>query len=171
VPRFPATAAKADANWSALPDAWQSAYSRRRSQRGRGRALATVLVLACVIGIAGIAYAVSHRHDGAPPAATGSVPPASQAGPAYVVQEYFWAINHHRYALAWQLRGEDGPFAKFKAGFAGTFHDAVRIDSVTGDVVTAQLKATQLNGTVKFFRGTYTVVNGVISASDIVQVS
>jgi serine/threonine protein kinase len=167
-PRSPV--GKADATWSALPDAWQSAYSRRRSQRGRGRVLAAVLVVVCVIGVAGIAYALSHRHNGTPPAASTPVPPAGQAKPAFVVREYFWAINHHRYELAWQLRGRDGQFATFKAGFAGTLYDAVKIYSVTGDDVKAQLRATQRDGTVKIFRGTYTVVNGVISASDIVQV-
>jgi len=169
-PRFPAQAAKADANWSALPDAWQSAYRRRRSQRGRGRVFAAVLVVLCVIGVAGIAYALSHRHNGAPPAATNSVPPA-QAKPAHVVREYFWAINHGRFLLAYDLSNRSESFAAFKAGFAGTAFDAVTIKGVAGDVVTAKLIARQTNGTDKVYEGTYTVLNGAISSSDIQQLN
>jgi serine/threonine protein kinase len=170
-PRFPAPAAKADASWSALPDTRQSAYSRRRSQRGHGRALATVLVLACVIGIAGIGYALSHHHNGAPPAAASQVPPVGQARPAYVVREYFWAINHRRYQLAYELSNQSESFATFRAGFVGTAYDAVTIKHVSGDVVTAKLIATQIDGTDKVYEGTYTVINGAISSSDIQQLN
>jgi serine/threonine protein kinase len=167
--RFPA--AKADATWSALPDTRTPAYSRRHSQRGRGLALATVLVLACLIGAAGIAYALSHRHNGAPPAASAHVPPARRAKPAFVVREYFSAINHHRYLLAYQLSNRSESFATFKAGFAGTAFDAVTIKRVAGDVVTAKLIATQADGTDKIYEGTYTVINGAISSSDIQQLN
>jgi len=166
-PRSPV--AKADATWSALPDTRLPTYSRRPSRRGRGLALATFLVLACLIGAAGIAYALSHHHNGAPPAATNSVPPA-QAKPAHVVREYFWAINHRRYLRAYQLSNRSESFATFKAGFVGTAYDAVTIKHVAGDMVTAKLVATQLDGTDKIYEGTYTVINGAISASDIVQV-
>jgi serine/threonine protein kinase len=163
-------AANAAGSWSALPDTRPSAYRRRHRQRGRGLAFAMVLALLCLVGVGGIAYALTHHHNGAPPPAGTSAPLTAQAKPAYVVREYFWAINHHRYKLAWQLRGRDGQFATFKAGFADTLYDAVTIYSVSGDQVRAQLRATQLDGTVKIFRGTYTVVNGVISASDILPV-
>jgi serine/threonine protein kinase len=172
-PRPPAASADGDADgdstWSAVHDTRPAANLRRRSQRSRGLALAIVLALACLAGAAGIAYALSHRHHGAPPAAASSVSPALTK-PARVVREYFWAINRHRYVLAWQLRGQEGQFAKFKAGFADTRYDAVTIDSVIGNVVTAELKATQLDGTVKTFKGTYTVVNGVISATNVLLV-
>jgi serine/threonine-protein kinase len=167
-PRSPA--AKADATWSALPDTRLSAYSRRRSQRGRGLAIAIALVLACLIGAAGIAYALSHRHNGTPPAATNPVPPA-QAKPAHVVREYFWAINRHRYQLAYDLSSRNESFAAFKAGFAGTAYDAVTIKHVTGDVVTAKLIATQTDDTDKVYEGTYTVINGAITSSNIRQLS
>ena len=146
---------------------------RRRKHRGRGLAFAAVLVLAGLVGVAGIAYALSHRpHAGPPPAATASRPPAAQATPARVVREYFTAINRHRYLLAYRLRDETGEsFADFRAGFAGTAQDIVTIDSVSGDVVTAQLRALQTDGTVKTFQGTYTVANGVISSTDVHQVS
>jgi DNA-binding HxlR family transcriptional regulator len=47
----------------------------------------------------------------------------------------------------------------------------VTIENVSGDVVTAQLRALQTDGTVKKFQGTYTVINGKISSSNVGQVS
>jgi serine/threonine protein kinase len=167
-PRSAAT--DAHGAWSALPDARPSGYRRRRSHRGRGLAFAVVLGLACLAGVAGISYALSHRDHGAPPAATNSVPPA-QAQPAHVVREYFWAINNHRYLLAYELSNRSETFATFREGFAGTRLDVVRIDSVTGDEVTAHLVAWQTDGTKKVFQGTYTVINGAIRSSDIQQVN
>jgi hypothetical protein len=154
--------------WSAQPDTRPSAVGRRRRHRSRGLAFAVIVVLACLAGAAGISYALSHRHHGAlPPAAGTSVPPAGQPHPALVVREYFWAINHQHYQLAYRLRNENESLANFVAGFSDTRHDAVRIVSVSGDVVTVELDALQTNGTVKVFEGTYTVVNGVISESNI----
>jgi len=169
-PRQPA--AYEPGTWSALPETRASAHVRRRSHRGSGLAFALVLALGCLIGVVGIAYALSHHHhDGPPPAATSSGPPVTQAKPARVVREYFWAINNHRWLVAYQLHGKSGSYKDFVAGFAGTERDIVRIISVSGDVVTAQLRAVQDDGTVKTYQGTYTIVNGVISSSDIRQVS
>jgi serine/threonine protein kinase len=166
-PRSPA--AKADATWSALPDTRGSAYSRRRRQRGRGLALAMVLALACLVGAGGIAYALIHRHNAAPPAAASSLPPAlTKQG--RVVREYFWAINQHRYPLAYKLHDTSETYKSFVLGFAGTKKDAVKIQSVKGNVVTATLVAKQTDGTEKIFHGTYTVVNGVIAKADVHQV-
>jgi hypothetical protein len=47
----------------------------------------------------------------------------------------------------------------------------VTILSTSGNVVTARLAATQTNGTVKTYQGTYTVTNGVISSTDVQRVS
>jgi hypothetical protein len=129
-----------------------------------------VLALACVVGAVGISYALSHRHHGAlPPASTRSVPPPlTKQG--RVVRAYFAAINDHRYLLAYRLGGHSGSLKGLKAfvvGLADTKHDTVTIDSVSGDVVTAQLRALQTDGTVKKFQGTYTVTNGVISSSNV----
>jgi len=98
------------------------------------------------------------------------VPATGSQDPVLTVREYFTAINHHRYLVAWRLTGESETFASFKAGFAGTLHDSVTIQSVAGNVVTARLAAAQTNGTVKTYQGTYTVTNGVISATDVQQV-
>jgi hypothetical protein len=43
----------------------------------------------------------------------------------------------------------------------------VTIEATSGNVVTARLLADQSDGTVKTFRGTYTVTNGIISASKV----
>jgi len=158
------------APWSALPDTRPAAHIRQRSHSGRSLALAVVLVLACLVGVAGVSYALAHRHHGAPRAATSSMHPA-QTEQGRVVRAYFAAINQHRYLLAYRLHDKSGSFKKFVLGLADTAHDIVTINSVNGEVVAAQLRAVQSDGTVKNFQGTYTVINGVISSSDIHEVS
>ena len=81
------------------------------------------------------------------------------------MRSYYAAINHHRYARAWRLGGRNTgeTYHAYISGFAGTAHDTVTIQSVSGDVVTGQLAAQQTDGTVKTYRGSYTVVGGVIT--------
>ena len=88
------------------------------------------------------------------------------------MRSYYAAINHHRYARAWRLGGRNTgqTYRAFVSGFAGTAHDTVTIQSVSGDVVTAQLVAQQTNGTVKTYRGSYTVEGGVITQFSVQQV-
>ena len=45
------------------------------------------------------------------------------------------------------------------------------IQSVSGDVVTAQLDAEQTDGTVQAYQGSYTVEGGVITEFNVHQVS
>jgi hypothetical protein len=89
------------------------------------------------------------------------------------VRAYYAAINHHRYARAWRLGGRNTgqTYHAFVSGFAGTAHDTVTIQSVSGDVVTAQLAAQQTDGTVKTYRGSYTVAGGVITQFNVQQLS
>jgi hypothetical protein len=47
----------------------------------------------------------------------------------------------------------------------------VRVLSVSGNVVTADLTALQTSGLAKHYRGTYTVSGGMIISSNILQVS
>jgi serine/threonine protein kinase len=139
----------------------------RRSNRGRNLTLAVVAVLV-LGGLAGIGYRLAHDHDAAPPpASTGQTGSSVAPRPGLVVHEYFYDINHHHFQAAWKLTEENGQFAAFRAGYAGTRHDFVRITGVKGNVVTASLKALQADGTVKVYQGTYTVTNGVISSSDV----
>ncbi len=157
----------------AQPDTRPSRPGRRRSHRGRDLVLAVIIAVLCLGGIAGIVYALSHRHHGGLPPPAASSPPVSSAGqanPQRVVREYFAAINTQRYPMAYRLSNRSESYADFVAGFAGTARDTVTIVSVSGDVVTARLRARQDDGTVKTYEGTYTVINGAISSSDIHQV-
>ena len=125
-------------------------------------------------GAAGIAYKLSHRHLGAPPhhpTVTKTVFAAGGLTPDQTVREYFAAINHRRYLEAWRLSGETEPYAKFRAGYAGTLRDDVTIVAVNGNIVTARLSALQASGTVKTYKGTYTITNGIISSTNVVQTS
>ena len=155
------------------PGPGHAGSGRRGQHRARNVVLGMLIAIVGLCGIAGIVYKLSHRTDRTlpPAAASKTVTPGVSAHPALTVREYFAAINHKRYLDAWRLSGETEPYATFRAGYAGTMHDTVTILSVNGNVVTARLVATQTNGTVKTFQGTYTVTNGVISGSDVHQVS
>jgi hypothetical protein len=87
------------------------------------------------------------------------------------VHQYFFDINHRHYLAAWNLTEKNGQFPTFRDGFAGTRHDVLKVIGVTGNVVTATLRAVQNDGTVKVFQGTYTVTNGLISSSNVRLVS
>ena len=87
--------------------------------------------------------------------------------------QYIAAINNHHYARAWDLGGRNSSasYAAFVQGFGTTAKDTLIILSVRGDVVTVELVAQQTDGTVKTYRGTYTVDGGIITNSDIGQIS
>jgi hypothetical protein len=136
--------------------------------------LVSVLVL---IAIVGIALALL-RHKPSPGLGAPTSPPTSHpatsappavAAPATTVQAYFAAINAHDYARAWALGGKNtgSSYSAFVNGFNGTAKDNVTVVSVAGDVVTVKLAATQTDGSVKYYQGTYTVTNGVITQSHI----
>jgi hypothetical protein len=182
--------------WSGQPD---PGYRDDRGGRGRRRSrgaftaglVAVLLVL--FIAAAGVTYVVLHKTHGTGSAAGSgaaagssapSVPASSSTVPAppsppppgvltATVRAYYAAINHHRYARAWRLGGRNTgqTYHAFVSGFAGTAHDTVTIQSVSGDVVTAQLAAQQTDGTVKTYRGSYTVAGGVITQFNVQQLS
>ena len=149
----------------------QGAGSRRR---GSGLAItAAIVVLLC---LAGLGYKLLHHHASPvaqPPARQTAPAAAATVTPAMTVQDYFRAINHHRYGRAWLLGGRHTgmSLAAFVSGFRGTAHDAVKIVSTSGDIVTARLAATQTDGSVQTYEGTYTVMNGQIVRPDIHRVS
>ena len=151
------------------------------------------------VAAAGVTYLVLHKTRGTDSAA-GSGGPAGSSAPsvpassaptapasslpappsppppgvlAATVRAYYAAINHHHYARAWRLGGRNTgeTYHAYISGFAGTAHDAVTIQSVSGDVVTGQLDAQQTNGTVKTYQGSYTVEGGVITRFNVRQVS
>jgi eukaryotic-like serine/threonine-protein kinase len=85
------------------------------------------------------------------------------------VRAYIAAINSKDYARAWDLGGRNtgGSYQDFVNGYSTTARDTATILSVSGDVVTARLRAVQTDGTVKIYQGTYTVAAGVITRSDV----
>ena len=154
------------------PGPGQAGRGRPSRHRGRNVALALLIIVVGVGGVAGIAYKLSHRNERSlPPVTVYRTVPAVKQDPARTVRDYFAAINDHRYLAAWRLAGASESYATFRTGFVGTAHDTVTILSTSGDVVTARLAATQTNGTVKTYQGTYTVTNGVISATNVQRVS
>jgi Protein kinase domain len=155
---------------------------RQRPRRGGRRVAAAVLGVAVVAGLSFAGYKLLDRP------ATGSLPPvyvtktvppspgvaAAALTPQATVRAYFAAINARKYHRAWQLntvvhRNQD--YQQFVKGLSGTTHDDVQIQSTAGNVVTAQLIATQADGNVKTFQGTYTVTDGIISGTSVQQVS
>jgi Protein kinase domain len=145
--------------------------------RRRGRMLAGIVGVVVAGGLAFAGYKLLHKTSPAgisSPAATSIPAPAAGGGgsPAATVRAYFAAINAGNYQQAWQLVGKRGPsYQAFANGFAGTSHDTVTILSTSGDVVDARLRAAQTNGAVKVYQGTYTVAGGVITSSNVQQVS
>jgi len=156
--------------------------ARPRPRRIGRRIAAAVLGLAVVAALAFAGYKVltqpKQTSSLPPPKVTKTVtspPPVTTAlSPGGTVQAYFAAINAKDYQRAWQLNTvvhHKQNFQQFQQGYAGTAEDTVRIESTNGAVVTAQLIATQTNKTVKTFEGTYTVTDGVITATSVHQVS
>lgn len=109
----------------------------------------------------------------APPTAPPTGPPPPSGGPAATVRAYYAAITAQDYAQAWQLGGQylGASYADYVAGFSGTATDTVTISSVAGDVVSARLVATQTDGTVKTYQGSYTVTGDVITQFSVHRVS
>jgi hypothetical protein len=139
-----------------------------RGRRGR-KVLASIVVIAGLAGLGGIGYALLHRAQ--PTASTPMVGNTSRLhgpGPAATVRAYFRAINQHRYQDAWMLTPHKGSFPAFSKGYAGTADDKLTNFSVTGNVVSLTLQAFQTDGSVKLYKGSYTVVNGVITAAKVV---
>ncbi|WP_033400043.1 hypothetical protein [Actinokineospora enzanensis] len=98
--------------------------------------------------------------------ATTSVAPVTLGDPGSVVNAYFDAINAHDYQRAWDLGGKNTgkSYTDFAAGFAGTDHDEISIETVQGGTVTLGLTAYQTDGSHRTFHGTYTVTGGTITS-------
>jgi hypothetical protein len=94
-----------------------------------------------------------------------------------VVSQFYQDITDHNYAAAWALGGDNisngVSYATWVAGYAGTTASIAlgTVSDFGADQVQAALIATQLDGSVKTYQGTYTVQNGVIVAADIIQTS
>ncbi|MFE5633718.1 excalibur calcium-binding domain-containing protein [Streptomyces sp. NPDC056543] len=109
----------------------------------------------------------------AAPVSPRSTPPSTVADASSVVREYFAAINAQDFRRAWDLGGKNfaDSYTAFVDGFATTAHDAVRILRVNGDTVSIRLEATQTDGSLRVFEGTFTVRGGTIAAADVREVT
>ncbi|MFI1703151.1 hypothetical protein [Streptomyces griseoruber] len=88
-------------------------------------------------------------------------------GPDATVLAYYDAINAHDFETAWELGGKnlgDGGYQAFVLGYQDTARAEPTVESVDGDTVTVSLVAEGTDGTQKSYRGTYTVVDGVITS-------
>jgi serine/threonine protein kinase len=167
----PAPQSPAQGHWPPPPPSTQRL---RRGATARRRRRAWPLVAACLLLLAAVGVGLALAHARQPPARPGSglghtTKPA--AAPAGTVRAYFAAINAHDYAKAWELGGKNtgSSYSAFVSGFDGTARDKVTVVSVAGDVVTVDLAATQTDGSVLSYQGTYTVTGGVITQSHIQQ--
>lgn len=119
----------------------------------------------------------------APTAASTAAPtPAPSAGsptgiqavtPWAVVSEYYGDIDSGDYVDAYALLSSGSvtgqTYQQFVSGFACTSYENLQDLGTTGDTVTISLSATQCDGSVKHYQGTYTVQNGLITAANIHQ--
>lgn len=89
-----------------------------------------------------------------------------------VVEEYFAAINSRDYRTAWDLGGFNfvSDYSTFAADYAGTAYDTLTITGTQGGTVSIHLEATQSDGSVKIYEGTYTASNGLLTGADIQQI-
>jgi hypothetical protein len=114
---------------------------------------------------------VTAQPSPAPPAPEGGLTNAEA-----VVTQFYQDISDGSYAAAWALGGDNISggviYANWVAGYSTTASITLGSYSQFGSsTVYASLTATQTDGTVKTYSGTYTVSDGVIVAAHIVQTS
>ena len=152
----------------------------RRRSGPRVAATVACIVLIVIAGVAIVILRGHHTTSTSPPvtptgpaSAGKTTTAAGPLGPAATVRAYFAAIDDHAYGRAWSLGGKNtgSSYSAFVAGFDQTQSDNVTIVSVAGHVVTVKLAATQTDGSVTYYQGTYTVTQGVITQSHIESAS
>ena len=91
--------------------------------------------------------------------------------------QFYQDISNGYYAAAWALGGDNlAGGASYDTWVAG-YHDTTSSIAVVtssnwnSDTAYAEIDATQIDGTVKTYSGTYTVQNGVIVSANITQTS
>lgn len=112
-----------------------------------------------------------------PPAQSGPAPTqASGPGlsdPVAVVTQFYADITARNYGAAWALGGDNiagTSYANWVAGYGTTAAIAVTAAEDFGsDQATVSISATQTDGSVRNYSGTYTVQNGVIVSAQITQ--
>jgi hypothetical protein len=110
------------------------------------------------------------------PSAEDSFPAAPDSSPtpedaSAVVEEFYQDISDKDFTAAWELGGKNiagTSYAKWVAGFDTT--DNVEVETANTEdpeQVSVVIRATQSDGAVKVFHGTYTVSGGEIINADI----
>ncbi|MBV9206341.1 MAG: hypothetical protein JO037_13305 [Actinobacteria bacterium] len=157
---------------------------------GYGQKTAATSASSAAATSASAAAATSASAAAATPASSAAATPASpapttasaQPSPQFanaeaVVNQFYQDITDHNYSAAWALGGDNisngASYSTWVAGYANTTASIalVTASDFGSDQVWAKVIATQLDGSVKTYEGTYTVQNGVIVAADIVQTS
>jgi Domain of unknown function (DUF4352) len=108
----------------------------------------------------------------AAPAAAESVPGADATA---VVDQYYQDLNNHDYWAAWQIGGSNlsggSGYSAWKAGYATTSYIDTSTSLNSDGSVQVSITATQTDGSVKTYSGTYTVQSGMIASANIQQLS
>jgi hypothetical protein len=147
---------------------------------GCGTASRTVVVTAPakVVTVTPAAASKATASAAAPTTTPAPAPaPAPLANPSAVVTQFYQDITDGDYSAAWALGGDNlaggVSYETWVAGYQDTTSSIAVVTSSNwnGDTAYAEIDATQLDGTVKTYTGTYTVQNGVIVSADIAQAS
>ncbi|MFC9881515.1 hypothetical protein ACFVJW_18260 [Streptomyces libani] len=90
-----------------------------------------------------------------------------------IVEEYYRDINAGDFSGAWDLGGKNiggSSYSKWVSGFDTTAHiELSAVNDGSPGQVGAVLRATQTDGSVRVYQGTYTVSDGAIVSADITQ--
>ncbi|MFI0904704.1 hypothetical protein ACH4TE_14350 [Streptomyces sioyaensis] len=112
-----------------------------------------------------------------PPTVTDS-PTVAETSPSpedasAVVKEFYQDINARDFTAAWDLGGKNiggSSFSRWVSGYNTTVYISLSaVNAEDTGKVRATLNATQNNGSVKVFHGTYTVSDGAIVSADITE--
>ena len=115
--------------------------------------------------------------SGQPAAPQDSTAQPFQATPAAsaktVVDRFYQDLNAHRYHAAWQLGGSNlsggSGYRTWMAGYATTASINASTVQTNHRTVSVNITATQTDGSIKTYTGTYTVAHGAIIAANITQ--
>ena len=92
-----------------------------------------------------------------------------------VISQFYQDITDGNYTAAWSLGGDNiggTDYTDWAAGYSTTASITIATSSTFGSgQVQADLIATQTDGSVKTYTGTYTVSGGAIVAANIIQTS
>lgn len=117
-----------------------------------------------------------HHAAAASPAAPEPAPANPAANSEAVVDQFYTDITNQDYAGAWALGGSNlaaangQSYSNWVGGYSTTASLTLGTGATwNGPTVTAELVATQDDGAVQTYSGTYTVENGIIQSADIVR--